>query len=442
MEQRHRQRQRRHDADRISCLPDDVLHRILLRVGSVPAAARTSVLSRRWRIVWAHLPELVLSDNGLVRNRSIRNAVDGALAGNLAPTLRVLGISMFNESYRVPSARIARWLRIASQRVAGEIYLCLPWRPESLNQEKGVEEDLELPLCARATAIQLSLGHGFRQLRLPLIGTFSDLRILRIQQAKIDIRNLEKVVSSQCPCLLELQLMGIILLTMSDVSIRSVSLKKLIFDVKNTRRLVVGTPSIEELSLSKLEKVSVASVKLPEVNSHDANNPHGQLPAVAGRHLRRLVVNGSPQVMTVLMRHFTTIDELQLDLLVSPGEGYKSFLRSTMKVARCNVLTLNLTAEWHASAPSVLHLLRKSVGLKKLVVYLPLTESSQCMPGCACGRRGSLRTDIAIDSLEMIEIHDFRGEEHQVELVKLLLSFKNTVLSWLENGKKMPATVL
>ncbi|GJN11453.1 hypothetical protein PR202_ga29648 [Eleusine coracana subsp. coracana] len=46
--------------DHISGLPDDLLHLILLRLGSTRVAARTSVLSRRWRRVWTHLPRLDL----------------------------------------------------------------------------------------------------------------------------------------------------------------------------------------------------------------------------------------------------------------------------------------------------------------------------------------------------------------------------------------------
>ncbi|GJN10213.1 hypothetical protein PR202_ga28290 [Eleusine coracana subsp. coracana] len=43
--------------DCLRTLPDDILLLILRRIGSL-AAGQTSVLSRRWRRVWALLPEL------------------------------------------------------------------------------------------------------------------------------------------------------------------------------------------------------------------------------------------------------------------------------------------------------------------------------------------------------------------------------------------------
>ncbi|CAO2144545.1 unnamed protein product [Urochloa humidicola] len=80
--------------DHISGLPDELLHSILLRLGSARAAARTSVLSRRWSTVWAHLPELVFGNADppplLPLASSFQDGVDGALAAYAAPTLEGL----------------------------------------------------------------------------------------------------------------------------------------------------------------------------------------------------------------------------------------------------------------------------------------------------------------------------------------------------------------
>ncbi|OEL23164.1 hypothetical protein BAE44_0015813, partial [Dichanthelium oligosanthes] len=48
--------------DHISGLPDDLLHQILIRLRCARATAHTSVLSRRWRGLWRHLPDLSFRD--------------------------------------------------------------------------------------------------------------------------------------------------------------------------------------------------------------------------------------------------------------------------------------------------------------------------------------------------------------------------------------------
>ncbi|CAO2144547.1 unnamed protein product [Urochloa humidicola] len=59
---RHRRHLRSSGKDHISSLPDELLHNILLRLDSARAAAHTSVLSRRWRRIWTHLPKLIFGN--------------------------------------------------------------------------------------------------------------------------------------------------------------------------------------------------------------------------------------------------------------------------------------------------------------------------------------------------------------------------------------------
>jgi hypothetical protein len=50
------------DLDRISALPDDLLHVILGCAETAPAVTRTAVLSQRWRHAWCHAKSLTFQD--------------------------------------------------------------------------------------------------------------------------------------------------------------------------------------------------------------------------------------------------------------------------------------------------------------------------------------------------------------------------------------------
>ncbi|KAK3124274.1 hypothetical protein QOZ80_7BG0584290 [Eleusine coracana subsp. coracana] len=66
--------------DWISALPDDILVFILLRLDTIAEAARTGVLSHRWRRVWALLPVLLFPDGRHIRFLRLALPSSGAFA--------------------------------------------------------------------------------------------------------------------------------------------------------------------------------------------------------------------------------------------------------------------------------------------------------------------------------------------------------------------------
>jgi hypothetical protein len=288
--------------DRISGLPDELLHDILRRLHSTPAAARTSALSRRWRRVRDILRRGV--EGG---GTSFLDALDAALAAySDDPAVHVdsLKITVPRRcGENVPAPRVAPWLRFASRRLAGAFYLSVPYQPwPRVNLE---DDELELLPCEGATKIELQLGSRFL-LRIPQAGTFEALSDLEIRQATMDGRELTFLVSSQCPRLRNLTLV-VHLLAASDVALRSGTLRNLVFHVRNTLRLDIAAPMLENLDVSKVADAHIAAPNLGDV----ALSSTDVVFADAARHLRRLAFRQC-SALAPLMRRFDSVNTLQL----------------------------------------------------------------------------------------------------------------------------------
>ncbi|TVU02254.1 hypothetical protein EJB05_52248, partial [Eragrostis curvula] len=434
--------------DHISNLPDDLLLSILTKLRSTPAAARTSVLSRRWRCVWTALPELLLLDV------SAADSVDAALDACSVPTVSRLVIAASPpRSEILDAARVALWLRFASQRLTGELSLHLP----RINDEDG--EELVLPPCERVTAIKFHYRFT-NTLRLPSHGSFPGLTEVVIMGAvRMEAGDLETFGSARCPCLRTLNLCGVILATVSDFSIRSDTLERLSFFVRNARKVEAITPSLRYLrgigfvpsgaanDLVEPGQAYIVAPKLAELEWYGSYDPRDHQFVESGRHLRKLFIL-QPQ-MVELMRRFDIVDHLVLSLRIPTGiQGYKRFLQLiTCKFAKCDTMGVHMNARRHAFAPSLLYLLRKSPGLRKLVVELPRPVTMElgingdpCTSDCPCSSPESYMMDnFTLGSLEEVVMMDFRGLPNHVEALIMLLgcnapALKNVVVN-------MPADV-
>ncbi|CAN6206115.1 unnamed protein product [Urochloa humidicola] len=137
--------------DRISGLNDDLLIQILVRLRCAIAAVRTSVLTRQWRDLWKHLPELFC-------RRILPDALEAALAQVVVPKLSLLDIDQpfYVDSRSFSPEGFAALLRTAARLDPLEIGIAA-WVSPS--------EELiftEVPSFARAVGLVLTSVRGQR----------------------------------------------------------------------------------------------------------------------------------------------------------------------------------------------------------------------------------------------------------------------------------------
>lgn len=226
------------EEDRIGAIPDALLLLILGSLGSTAEAARTSLLSRRWRPVWIELPTLTF------RGVGADTLLD--LLPRARPHLTRLEIRIARRDIGgngIPTAQVSTLLRAAEER-----------QPEELVFDvAGGDDDhlpFELPCFARATSINLQVWN--RSFTLPPGGeaVFSKLEKLTLSLCWVDPGDF----LPRCPLLRFLDVC--FCWTQSEVAIHSMSLQELIVkDVKTlhgdkaTQLVDIVAPALKKFKL-------------------------------------------------------------------------------------------------------------------------------------------------------------------------------------------------
>ena len=250
--------------DLISALPDDVLLSVLLRLPSAAAAARTSVLSRRWRRLWARLPELRFPHPAdplaLARSRA-------ALAARAhgPPALRLLRVV----AYDADPGDAAAVLRLAAARLAREVSIrnVVPeCRERAVVARAGARAAVVLPCFDRAELLLLCLG--YLRLVMPLSGVFTKLTVLHLADVRFeDACDLGDALSSaRCPSLRKLVLHDAQGLSLSNLAICSESLLSVdLWNLEGLQQLTVVAPMLRELIIINcfLMRQPVAGISAP-----------------------------------------------------------------------------------------------------------------------------------------------------------------------------------
>ncbi|BAF21139.1 putative F-box protein At3g58860 [Oryza sativa Japonica Group] len=410
-------------------LPDEVLRHILLRLPSAAAAARTSLISRRWRNLWSTLlPKLRFPGvTDLAR-------VGAALRLRVAP-VRLLRIE---SSDRAPD-KIVAVLHLAAPLLEGKLCFDVITPAAAAAGAAGTGGAIQIPCFEKATEITIRL-RGRLGIQLPPSGVFARLTALSLSHCRFDDqgqRDLGDAVSSEgCPSLRELRIRDADVV--SNLAIRSESLRLVqLSRLEGIRQLTISAPALTELDLYAcllwgMPMVDIFAPALETLHWVDffssssvrfVEKPNVHRLSVYGMVYGRRNTPGSLQ----LVQHFTEARDVHLSLVYPSimDMSCELLVQAVKKLPAVEILSLRLLTIGHTFGPCVYHLLKMSTGIRELKLKLEdhiADGEVPCSSGCVCYEpQAWKKNNISLNFLQKVEINNLSGAERQIYFVKRLL---------------------
>ncbi|EAZ40209.1 hypothetical protein OsJ_24653 [Oryza sativa Japonica Group] len=368
-----------------------------------------------------------------------------ARKGSTATHIRLLEVTSLNSA---TAGATASWLRVAEPRLTGELLFrnasSVPF--ELLNDEMVVVEQLveelgvvvdemgagfELPCFMRVTKITLSLG--FLGLSLPPSGVFAKLRELHLVYVRF---NGELTLDdAMLPSLEWLDIgksRGLASLTLRLAPLTLMALH----DMRWLRRLNAVLPGLKELSVSEcflehLDGVSIVADEMEQLRWPGFYWP-GLVYFSRMPRLRTLCVSVSDfahgsreafnQGSQMLLNRYPSIHHLELRVVIKTG--VTPLMVGITGLPYTKILTLHLVTEGHSYGASVLHILTMCTRIAKLTLMIPkyFEVEDACAEICICDWLPNWRNEnILLECLEEVTILYYRGEDDELDLLKLLV---------------------
>ncbi|ONM27583.1 uncharacterized protein [Zea mays] len=466
------------EGDIISALPDDVLLFILSRLPSA-AAARTSVLSNRWRLLWAQLPVLWFplpaeparalpspATAARTRDRSHRwrrrllahlpalrfplpvgparalpslASARAALTQHSAPSLWILRIDA-NDADPVDAAAV---LRLAAPRLTNALFL-RNVVPED-RKKAVVMEVIELPCFDRAAHLFLDLG--YLRLAFPPSGVFTKLTVLVLShvrfQGALDIG--DTLSSARCPSLRLLHLFDA--QGVSNLGICSESLVSMVLhNLKGLQQLRVVSPMLRDLHMFNcfFKRQPVASITAPVADITapilekfgwlDEYDPRwvqlgelSQLQVLAISFFAGawygLVEHQYNRGSVKLLQRFREIRDLHITIFYPIKIVYFHYCTEGLTSLLAKKLHLILLTCGHAIGSCVFHLLKISTRIRSLFLDIreSIKERAACSPDCACHQQHDWESEeLVLNSLQELNVCGLRANRDFMFVKRLL----------------------
>ncbi|KAL6896761.1 hypothetical protein ACP4OV_007333 [Aristida adscensionis] len=402
------------EEDRISALPDDLLLQVLAGLRCARAAAHTGLLALRWRGLWARLPGLAFH---CTAPGPLRAALAAAGAARPAPSL--LDIDLFGH-HPLEADQISSLLRAAAALAPAELVVDFAVQIPSCR--------IDLPCFDRTASITLKASHRRPSFAPPPGGGFPALESLHLDGCDIDLGNL----LPRCPCLRKLRIMTG--WYPSSVEVASASLQELlVYANGQIQHIDIAAPALKKLYLDAHRGVAndfSLSLSAPAVEDLTWKC---ECKALSRNRFGVAWRLWNMEQRTCLQRSEHTqlahVLSLNLEANVLAGDESKSFEQeiSQFIVADFSILELDLTPRRHVYGAIVIHLLGFCTSIQRLIVKLDtyLMGGVCGFKHCSCescDQPNNWRSQsIPLNDLKEVEIRGFKGQDHEVDLLKLLL---------------------
>ncbi|XBI12971.1 hypothetical protein VPH35_139772 [Triticum aestivum] len=388
-------------ADYLSALPEDLLLLVLARLGCAAAAARTGLLSRRWRGLWARLRDLSF------RNRTFPS-LQAALGrvSRSPPEVSLLEIRARSQNWAEgePAAGAVTSLLRAAARLAPEkLVFSLQCQPDPN------DEGVDLPCFHRATSIVLEWMNPF-VLRAPAAG--GDLGAF----------------ISLCPHLRVLGLKGMWVYEGDEdddsTKVHSASLQELVIEDFVAKQVSIVAPILKQLTVSLRAEGQVSiSILAPMIENVSWQWLYG--PGIIAFGLWIVVMLSLQTADTQGQLTSLHIHAQTWFFLSNEEDNFAQEIEKHM-VVDFSALELHLTTKGHVIGAFVSHLLGfnriRSVIQRLKVALLRFEERGVCSANCSCQPTNWRTQIIPLTALEEVEIDGFEGEDHELDFLKLVFS--------------------
>uniref|UniRef100_A0A0D9X027 F-box domain-containing protein n=1 Tax=Leersia perrieri TaxID=77586 RepID=A0A0D9X027_9ORYZ len=425
--------------DRLSALPEDILARILGNLRDTRAIFSTGFLSKRWRDVWTWVSNIAL----VLRDPNDSSPVCRVLRGHAASAATNINDLIVRSNYSATPDSTVSWLRDAAPLVTGILVFENRFKAtdEMLDAElveHGIEDRgaFELPCFTRATAIVFRLG--FLGLSLPSSGVFAALRDLQLIYAQFHGKwTLDDAMFPFLERLGIRESSGLASLTLRLKPLIKMHLERVV----GMRRLNAMVPRLKKLTVAfcfhrNLEAVSIVAEDLEELQWIDSCKP-GLVSFNGMRSLQMLqpldvYSYGRKQALynpwcQGILDLYDRIKRLELYVVIEPGpgtDGVAPLMKGITQLPYIRNLSIELQTQGHAYGASVLHILTMCTGIAELTLINQekFQVENACLPNCICNRITNWReTSISMKLLKEVEVLNFRGEQHELDLLELLV---------------------